>query len=288
MRSLDWRQLDVKIIHGNICLWLVKKELSIFSAQRSTSFQILYCVFVRYTRTPPIERCTGTKIGMVQIISGKKKLWQNRLWADGIRVEYFPRIQYVAAQWRSQMFAVEIRWDTREVHRKNYTHDNVQWYFLWIKRQWKRMLFKCQSRCSFCKEIWKRTMDIHWSWFWEKVVLDQWRQSTRRMGPYGGKDVSGISREWLSHFPCYKSIVKRSTQKAKDMENCRYTMQPKWKRSRLFFAYLFLQNQLSLYGTVAEMCEEYETLRDRSGATRCSEENQVLHSCWAWSRQKCF
>ena len=24
-------------------------------------------------------------------------------------------------------------------------------------------------------------------------------------------------------------------------------------------------NQLSLYGTVAEMCEEYETLRDRSG-----------------------
>ena len=52
MRSLDWRQLDGKIIHGNFCLWLVKNELSIFSAQRSTSFQILYCVWVRYTRTP--------------------------------------------------------------------------------------------------------------------------------------------------------------------------------------------------------------------------------------------
>ena len=31
---------------------LVKKELSIFSAQRSTSVQILYCVLVRYKRTP--------------------------------------------------------------------------------------------------------------------------------------------------------------------------------------------------------------------------------------------
>ena len=52
MRSLDWRKLVGKIIHGNACLWLVKKELSIFSAQKSTSFQILYCVFVRYTRIP--------------------------------------------------------------------------------------------------------------------------------------------------------------------------------------------------------------------------------------------
>ena len=53
--------------------------------------------------------------------------------------------------------------------------------------------------------------------------------------------------------------------KAKDMENCRrYTMQPIWKRLRLFRIFVSA-NQLSLYGTVAEMSEEYETLRDRSG-----------------------
>ena len=28
-------------------------------------------------------------------------------------------------------------------------------------------------------------------------------------------------------------------------------------------------NQLSLYGAVAEMCEEYETFHDRTGETRC-------------------
>ena len=40
-----------KFIHGNICLSLVMIELSIFNAQRSTSFQILYCVLVRSSRT---------------------------------------------------------------------------------------------------------------------------------------------------------------------------------------------------------------------------------------------
>ena len=43
-RSLDWKQLVGKIIHGNTSHWLVMKELSILNAQRSTSFQILYCV----------------------------------------------------------------------------------------------------------------------------------------------------------------------------------------------------------------------------------------------------
>ena len=49
------------------------------------------------------------------------------------------------------------------------------------------------------------------------------------------------------------------------MENCRYTMQPIWKRLRLFFRIIVSANQLSLYGAVAELCEDYETLRDRSG-----------------------
>ena len=52
MRSLEWKQLVGKIMHGNICLWLVMKELSISSAQRSMSSQILCYVLARYKRTP--------------------------------------------------------------------------------------------------------------------------------------------------------------------------------------------------------------------------------------------
>ena len=45
------------------------------------------------------------------------------------------------------------------------------------------------------------------------VVFYQWRESTRKMGQYGRKDDVGIRRKRTSNFPCYKSIVQRSTQK---------------------------------------------------------------------------
>ena len=50
---------------------------------------------------------------------------------------------------------------------------------------------------------------------------------------------------------------------AKAMENCRYTIQPIWKRLRLV-RIIVSANQPSLYGAVAEMCEEYETLHERT------------------------
>ena len=100
---------------------------------------------------------------------------------------------------------------------------------------WSRVkkLVGCSTRFSLRKEIWKRTMVIHWSWFRKEVVVYQRRQSTRRMGSYGGKNVGGINREWLFNFPCNKSIVSRVDPKAKGMESCRYTIQPIWKRLRL-------------------------------------------------------
>ena len=81
----------------------------------------------------------------------------------------------------------------------------------------------------------------------------------KRMGPYGGKDVSGISRKQLSNFSCYKSIVqsnghgKLSIHCAADLETI-----------ETIFRITVSANQLSLYGAVTEMCEEYETLHDRS------------------------
>ena len=55
--------------------------------------------------------------------------------------------------------------------------------------------------------------------------------------------------------------------KANVVENCRYTIVPIWKRLNPPPppAQLLLQIQLSLYGAVAEMCEEYETFHDRTG-----------------------
>ena len=124
----------------------------------------------------------------------------------------FSRIQYVAAQWRSQTFTVQIKRNTRQFHRKNTIYVDVQRHFLWNKRQRNIMSGKRSTRIFVCKKIWKRTMVIHWSWFWEEVVLYQWGQSTRNLG-HGWKDAVGIRRKRLSNFPRYKSIVSRSAQK---------------------------------------------------------------------------
>ena len=50
----------------------------------------------------------------------------------------------------------------------------------------------------------------------------------------------------------------------KAMENCRYTIAPTRETIQTFFRTIISVNQLSLYGAVAEMCEEYETLHDRT------------------------
>ena len=53
MRTLDWKQIGWEN-HSWKYLSLIGDErvINLFNAQRSTSFQILYCVLVRYTRTP--------------------------------------------------------------------------------------------------------------------------------------------------------------------------------------------------------------------------------------------
>ena len=48
------------------------------------------------------------------------------------------------------------------------------------------------------------------------------------------------------------------------VENCQYTSVPMERRLKLFFAQLFLFNQLSIYGAVADMCEECDSCHDRT------------------------
>ena len=53
--------------------------------------------------------------------------------------------------------------------------------------------------------------------------------------------------------------------KAKDVENDRNTSVPMGIRLNLFFAQLFLSNQLSIYGAVSDVCEEHGTCQTRTG-----------------------
>ena len=117
------------------------------------------------------RRSTGRLVVAEQSDPLFQKLWQNRRWANGIRVEYFPWIQDVAAQSRGQRFTVRFN-ETPEKSQEGLSscrcsttsHGD-------LKTIKKRMRVKCSTRFSLCEEIWSRTMVILRTWIREKVVL---------------------------------------------------------------------------------------------------------------------
>ena len=60
--------------------------------------------FGKIFENPQIERCMGTKIGMVEIFFKIQKLWQNGRRANGIRVEYFPGFNSCSSVKKSNIY----------------------------------------------------------------------------------------------------------------------------------------------------------------------------------------
>ena len=97
----------------------------------------------------------------------------------------------------------------------------------------------------------------------KKVVFFR-EQSTRSLGQYCGANVAGICRKWTSYFrattPLSRSILKSkgrgklSTHFAADQDTI-----------DTIYRIILSVNQLSVYGAVAAVCEEFEGHQDRSG-----------------------
>ena len=166
VKTIDWEDQFMVVLVFD--WWCTSHQSSAHKGPRLFRFCIVSWLD---TREPSIKHSMGTKIGVVQNIAGIQRFGQNWRRANGIRVEYFHRIQYVAAQSRSQKFTVETMRDTREFYRKDNIHVDVPRHLLWIKRQQERMRVKRSTRLSICKKIWSRTMVFSWSWFREEVVL---------------------------------------------------------------------------------------------------------------------
>ena len=73
------------------------------------------------------------------------------------------------------------------------------------------------------------------------------------MGQYGGKDDFGINRKRTSQF----SVPLVHCPEVKAIENCQYTVVLDLETIDTIFRIIVSVNQLSVYGAVAEMCEEY-------------------------------
>ena len=191
-----------------------KKFLSLIGESSKVYFfsDSVWC-FGQIHEKPLIERCMGRQIGIFRIISGFKKLWQHRHWTDGIRVEYFPRIEYVAAKWKIQKFTVEMTRDTRKFHRKNFLHVDVSMSFLVDQEKMKQIACQMPILFLYMQKDLEKDNGHFLILVLRKNVLHQWKQSARRVWQYGGGNVVGICTKRMSNFLCYDSIVQMSTKK---------------------------------------------------------------------------
>ena len=146
---------------------------SVFSAQKSTYFQILYCVLVRYTRTPDQTQHGNTDWSGSKVQPEFRNL--DRIDGEPIEFEWNIFQGFTTLQLNHKVQELLLRLgETPE----NFTgcivfmsmFNDISWG---SKGQQERMRIKCSTRFSICKKIRSRTMLISRSWIREKVVFYQ-------------------------------------------------------------------------------------------------------------------
>ena len=84
------------------------------------------------------------------------------------------------------------------------------------------------------------------------------------MGSYRGKDAGRIRRKRMSNFRA-TTPLSRGKLKSKGHGKLSIHFAADQETIETVFRIIVSANQLSLHGTVANMCEEYEFHQDRSG-----------------------
>ena len=237
--SLDWKQLVGRIIHGNTCLWLVMNKSSVFSAQKSTYFQILYCFLVRYTRTPN-RTLHGNKDW-----SGSKVHQEYRTLdrLDGEQMEFewniFPGFNTLQLSQEVQELLLRLS-ETPE----NFT-GRIIFMSMFNDISWRSRdnMKECESSAQLVSLLAKRFGARQWS-FIGPGSEKKW-YSISEDSPQGEWDKMAEKWWWHTQKADTQSFEPRAhcpevLQKAKAVKNCRFTIAPIRKRLQLFFAQLLL------------------------------------------------
>ena len=191
------------------CLRLVTNKSSVFSAQRSTSFQNLYCVLARYTRNP------NQSLHRNKDWSGSKHLRNTETWTE-----------LTASQWNSSgIFSQEqLSQEVKDsLLRLNETPEKKTGRIIFMSMfndiSWRSRDNKveCESNANLVSLYARRFVAGQWSflvpgsekkWYTisEDSPQDEWDTMAELM-------MLKIRRKWTSSLPCYETIVERSAQK---------------------------------------------------------------------------
>ena len=85
------------------------------------------------------------------------------------------------------------------------------------------------------------------------------------MGSHCGQDAVGIRRKRTSYFPCATTPLSRGILKSKGHGKLSIHFTADDPTIETIFRIIISANQLSIYGAVANICEEFEAHQDRSG-----------------------
>ena len=216
-------------------------------------------------REPSIKYCMGRQIDVSQKFTRTQSFGQNWWRANGIRVEHLPRIHHIAAQPQCPGVTVKMERNTREISGRIIFMSMLNDISWGSKDNKKRMRVKGQSRFSLCEEIRSRTMVILRAWIREKVVpisedspQGEWDKIAEQMMLTFAESTHPVFR---ATSPLSRGVLFFCKGGGKlSMHYC-----ADFATIETVFRTIISVNQLSLYGAVAEMCEEYESCHDWTG-----------------------
>ena len=179
-------------------------------------------------------------------------------------MEYFPR--YNTLQLSDEVKSLLLRLgETPETFtRKNHIYVDVQRHFLWNKRQCIRMSGKRHSRISVREKIWKKDNG-------HLVVLVLRKSGTVSVKTvhkeYGTKLQNGCCWNLLRadvQFSVLRLLCPEGQLRSKGHGKLSIHCAADLETVETLFRISVSANQLSLYGAVAEILEEYESLHERT------------------------
>ena len=164
-------------------------------------------------REPKVKHCMGGKIDVVQKFTRIQSFGQNWWWANGIRVDYLPRIHHDGALHQSPRVTVKIERNTRKIHRTDYLHVDFQRHLMGSKDNKK----DCESSAQFVSLYAKRFGAGRWSFLgpgsekkWYSISGDspqgEWDRIAEQM-------LLTFCRKHTPGIPIHESIIQRSAEK---------------------------------------------------------------------------
>ena len=117
----------------NLLVWFWK-HLSLVGGEKKSSVSselkglpiLRFCIVLwKDEREAAFKLCMGRQIDVVQKFIRIQDFGQNWWWANGIRVDYLPRIHYIGALQQSPRVLVVIECNTRKLYWTDYLHVDV-------------------------------------------------------------------------------------------------------------------------------------------------------------------